>query len=281
MHDDHFILVRRYQTTAGRVASRPILLLADVEQYGIHALLSGRAGIEVIGEHFVAVIQTVVHDDLFTLEVGMAERGRNVDDRTRLIALALLSVDKALQMRQCEREERALHRADQHRAITVNIAARVERHQDQFLCFEPRHRLAAQVGKGIAVHVGKALLVGRLIIRDAHRVRIAAAHVILGKVNRRTILAADDICFLVRALTRHIKDDVVHIGMLRTEHHVVQLGLGRRDVHALAMLDHVKQLIRKSEFVEQRVHLFVSSFHTVRALPHYRTVRLPALSSYS
>ena len=80
------------------MAGGPALLLANVEQYGVNTLLGRRARIQVIGEYLVAVIQTVVNNDLLALKVGVTERRCNIDDRTRLVALGLLCAYKALQM---------------------------------------------------------------------------------------------------------------------------------------------------------------------------------------
>ena len=267
MHDDHFVLIRGYETAAGGVRGDPALLLADVEQHRVYALLGGRAGIQVVGKYFVAVVQAVVYNNLLALEVGMAERGRNVNDRARLIALALLGVDKALQVRQREREKRALLGAHEHRAVAIDIAARVERHQDQFLCLEPVHRFLTQVGERIAVNVRKALFVGRLVVRNAHAVRLAAAHIVLHEVDRGAVLAAGHVRLLDRALAGHVEHDIVNIHAVGAEDHVIQLRLAGRHGYALAMLDDIGQLIRKGEFRQQRVHLFVSSFSHRRALP--------------
>ena len=229
----------------------------------------------------MAVVQTVVHDNLLALKVGVTERRCNVNDCARLVALALLCVDKALQVRQRKCEERALHGADQHRAIAINIAARIKGHQDQLLRLEPFHGLAAQIGKGIAVNIGKTLFIGRLIVRDTHTVRLAAAHIILHEVDRRAVLASCYVRFLDRTFAGHVEHDVIYIGMIRAEHHVVQLRLAGRNRHAFTVFEHILQLVRESEFVEQRVHLFVSSFHTASALPKaaYRCACCKASSS--
>ena len=62
--------------------------------------------------------------------------------------------------------------------------------------------------------------------------------------------------------------------MLRAEYHVVELRLAGRNRHAFTVFEHILQLVRESEFVEQRVHLFVSSFHTAGALPKRPSVCL-------
>ena len=102
VHDDKLVLVRGDQTACRSMAGGPALLLANVEQYRVNTLLGRRARIQVIGEYLVAVIQTVVNNDLLAVEVGVTERRCNIDDRTRLVALGLLCAYKALQM--CQRK---------------------------------------------------------------------------------------------------------------------------------------------------------------------------------
>ena len=225
------------------MAGGPALLLADVEQNRVNALLRGRTRIEVVGKYFVAVVQTVVDNDLLALEMGVTERGCNVDDRARLVALGLLSVDKALKMCQREGEKCALLRADEHGAVAVFVAAGIERHQNELLRLEPFHGLLTQLVELVAVNVSKALFVGRLVVRDAHAVRLAAAHVVLGEVNGCTVLAADNVRFLEQTLAGYVKYNVVHISMLGTEYHVVQLCLAGRHGNALAVFDHVGQFL--------------------------------------
>ena len=243
VHDDQLVLIRGDQTACGGMAGGPALLLADVEQNRVNALLRGRTRIKVVGKYFVAVVQTVVDNDLLALEMGVTERGRNVDDGARLVALGLLSVDKTLKMCQREGEERALLRADEHRAVAVFVAAGIERHQNELLRLEPFHGLLTQLVELVAVNVSKALFVGRLVVRDAHAVRLTAAHVVLGEVNGCTVLAADNVRFLEQTLAGYIKYNVVHISMLGTEYHVVQLCLAGRHGNALAVFDHVGQFL--------------------------------------
>lgn len=94
VHDDQLVLIRGDQTACGGMAGSPALLLADVEQNRVNALLRGRTRIEVVGKYFVAVVQTVVDNDLLALEMGVTERGRNVDDGARLIALVSSALNK-------------------------------------------------------------------------------------------------------------------------------------------------------------------------------------------
>ena len=251
VHDDKLVLVRGDQTACGSMAGGPALLLANVEQYGVNTLLGRRARIQVVGEYLVAVIQTVVNNNLLAVEVGVTERRCNIDDRTRLVALGLLCAYKALQMCQRKCEECALLRAYEHGAVAVLVAAGIKRHEDQLLRLEPVHGLAAQLVELVAVHIREALLVGRLVVCDAHAVRLAAAHVILYKVNGCTVLAADNISFFYQTLARYIEYNVVHIGMFRTEYHVVQFRLAGGNKYALAVLDDIGQFIGKGEFGEQ------------------------------
>ena len=154
-------------------------------------------------------------------------------------------------MCQREGEERALLRAYEHGAVAVLVAAGIKRHQDQLLRLEPVHGLAAQLVELVAVHIREALLIGRLVVCDAHAVRLAAAHVILYKVDGCAVLAADNISFFYQTLARYIEYNVVHVGMFRTEYHVVQFRLAGGNGHALAVFDHIGQFIGKGEFGEQ------------------------------
>ena len=140
-----------------------------------------------------------------------------------------------------EREERALLRADEHRAVAVLVAAGIERHQDKLLRLEPLHGLLTQLVELVAVDVGEALLVGRLVVRDAHAVRLTAAHIVLGEVNGGAVLAADNVRFLEQTLAGYVEHNVVHVSVLGTEYHVVQLCLAGRHGYALAVFDHVGQ----------------------------------------
>ena len=196
----------------------------------------------------MAVVQAVMDADLAALKVRVAERRRDIDDRAGLVARGLARVYKALQMGEREREERGLLRADQHRAVTVNIAARIEGHQDQLLRLEPFHGLVAQVGKGIAVNILKARLVRRLVVGNAHAVRVAAAHIIFHVVDRRAVFAADDVRLLHGALALYVENNVEFVGLVRAEDHFIELSLAGRNRNAFAVLDDVGQLVGKGEF---------------------------------
>ena len=52
-------------------------------------------------------------------------------------------------------------------------------------------------------------------------------------------------------LARYIEYNVVHVGMFRTEYHVVQFRLAGGNKYALAVLDDIGQFISKGEFGEQ------------------------------
>ena len=177
-------------------------------------------------------------------------------------------------MCQREGEERALLRADEHRAVAVFVAAGIERHQNELLRLEPFHGLLTQLVELVAVNVSKALFVGRLVVRDAHAVRLAAAHIVLGEVNGCTVLAADNVRFLEQTLAGYVKYNVVHISMLGTEYHVVQLCLAGRHGNALAIFDHVGQFLCEREFLEQRVHQYIPPYTPEALFPK----QLPMLS---
>jgi len=73
----------------------------------------------------------------------------------------------------------------------------------------------------------------------------------LCKVDGCTVLAAYNVSFLDLALARYVEYNVVHVGMFRTEYHVVQFRLAGGNKYALAVLDDIGQFIGKGEFGEQ------------------------------
>ena len=184
----------------------------------------------------MAVIQAVVYDNLTAIEVGMTERGRYVNDRAGLEALGLLSRDKALQVCHCVCKECCVARANQHRTITVCVAARIEGHHDQFLSLEPIQGICLALCKVITVNILKARLVGRLVITDAHAVGIATAHVILGVVDDYAVLCAYYGRFTHLTAACYVIYDIVLTRTAGTEYRLVQLLLAGGYVHALALV---------------------------------------------
>ena len=195
-----------------------------------------------------------MHAHLAVVKVGVAERGRDVNNRAGLIAFGLLGGNEALKLCQREREERGVARADKHGLIAIDVAAGVEGHNNQLLGFEPFHGFLAYFVEVIAVYILEAGLVGGLVVRDAHAVRVAAAHIILGVVDTNAILGADNGRLGDFAFAGDIINNIVFTGTAGAEYHFVQLGLGGRDENALAFLNHVLNLGRPGEFAKQSIH---------------------------
>lgn len=74
----------------------PALLLADVEQHAVYALLGGGAGVEVIRENLVQVLHPVVDDDLLAVEVRVTEGRRGIDHRAGLEVVHRPDVNEGL-----------------------------------------------------------------------------------------------------------------------------------------------------------------------------------------
>ena len=197
----------------------------------------------------MAVVQTVVHDDLLAAEVGVAEGGRDIDDGARLEALGLLRRDKALQQGHGVGEEGRVARADQDGAVAIGVAAGIEGHDDELLGLEPLVGLLLALVKVIAVDVLEARLVGRLVVADAHAVRVTAAHIILRIVDDDAVLGAHNGRLADQAAVRHVIDHVELAQMAGTEHGLVQLLLAQRHRDALTLLEHLSQLGRPGEFL--------------------------------
>ena len=121
-------------------------MFADIEQHGEHALLRGGAGIQVIREHLVQLLAAAVNDDLLAVEMGVPERGRDVDDGARLVVvLYVKNADEALHVGEGEGEERGVHRADHKAVVAVVLAACAERQDDELLGGEPIHGLLTEL----------------------------------------------------------------------------------------------------------------------------------------
>ena len=89
----------------GSVSSYPAFLFADIEQDRINAFFRGRARIKVIRKYLMAVIQTVMNNNLFAFKVGMAERRRDINNCAWGKTFAFFSRDKALKVCHGKRKE--------------------------------------------------------------------------------------------------------------------------------------------------------------------------------
>ena len=245
------------------MAADPSLLLADVEQQGENALLGAGARIEVISPDLVQLLRAVVHDDLLAVEMRVAERRRDIDDGARLIVVGNVgNADKALHVRQRQREERRVHRADHQARIAVAARAGGKRQHDDLLVGEPVERLLTQRGKLVAEAVLEARLIGRQIVADGHAVGIAAAHIVLHEVDDAAVLAAHDLRLLDRAQPLDGVDHVVAGGVGRAVGHLLQLLLRLGVGDALALFQRGRHLRRKVKFFKKPVSIHV---HYLRA----------------
>ena len=242
MHNDQIVVILGRHQGAGSVGRYPALLLTDVQKNRINALLCGRPRIQVVGKYLMAVVQAVMHDHLLAVKVSVSERGRYINDCARRITLGVLRGNKTLQMRHSKCKKRCVARANKHRAIAINIAARIKGHKNQLLALEPFERFLLHVRKREAVHVGKTRLIGRFIVANTHAVRVAAAHVILHVVDDHAVLGADNRGFCNHALAGHIINDVVLSRTAGAKDHVIKLLLGGRDKDPLAVFNYIDDL---------------------------------------
>ena len=149
------------------------------------------------------LLAALMHNDLLAGEMRVSEGRSDIDYAAR--REAVLDVEdalKALHIRQRQREEGRVHRADHQAVIAVILSAGLEGQEDYLLICQPIHSLLTELGEFIAVDILKAGLVGRQIVAYAHAVRIAAAHIVLHEVDHGAVLAAHDLRFLHDAHAR-------------------------------------------------------------------------------
>ncbi len=255
VHEHDLVFIRRLEDRGGGVVGDPALVLADVEQDGEHALFRGRAGVEVVGEDLVQRLAALVDDDLLAVEVRQPERRGDVDDRPgRKARLHLVDADEALHIRERQREKRRVRRADHQRVVAVVAAAGVEGEDDVALRLKPLHRLGAEEGEVVAVHVPEAGLVGREVVADAHAVGVAAAHVVLHEVDDGAVLAADDLGLLEKTLAgdvvRHVKLRAVRRAVAKLLELLLRLGIAAPG----ALRQRLADVVGHIEAVEERVN---------------------------
>ena len=249
VHHHHLVFIGGDDPGGGGVGGDPALVLPDVQQDAVHALLGGGAGIEVVGKDLVEVLAPAVDHHLLAVEVGVAEGGRHVHHGPGLELLLLPDVQKRLELGQGEGEEGGVAGAHQHGGIAVLIPARLEGHQDELLGGQPIEGLLPQVGERVAVHLVELGLVGGEVVGHPHAVRVPAAHVVLGEVHHRAVFAADHIG-LPHGLALHVVEHLDAVGALVAEDELEQGLLALRDDDAGALLDHRFQLLREDEAVQ-------------------------------
>ena len=256
VHHHHLILIGSDNAGSGGVSSHPALLFADIQQHAVNTLLGGGAGIEVIREHLMAVLQTIVHAHLSAVEVGMAEGGSDIDNGAGLKVVDVLATDKGLELRQSKGKEGRIAGTHQQSLIAILLAARHKGHQDQLLTGQPLIGLDLQLLEVVAVHILKAGLIRGEIIANAHTVRIATAHIVLGEVDGSTVLAAGDHCLLHQLTIDPVADiHLIGIGSVIAKNQAVQhlLRLGNDDTRAV--VQYLFQVGREHKLFQQYVHV--------------------------
>jgi hypothetical protein len=190
VQDRHDIVIRGDDLDGRSVRRQPAFLLALVDQNAVGTLLGARAGVQVVRKDFMHIGLAVVNNHLPTLAIGMPEWRRDVEDRLGIeIQRHFPGRQHLLQVGQRAAEKRGVLRADQQRRVSELLSARVQRQQDQLLGRKPLEGLPAQGLEGDAEAVFELRFVRRLFVRDHHAVRVAAAHVRLGIVDRQTVPA--------------------------------------------------------------------------------------------
>ena len=191
------------------------------------------------------MISSLSHNDLLSGEMRVSEGRSDIDYAARREAgLDVEDALKALHIRQRQREECRVHRADHQAVIAVILSAGLEGQEDYLLRRQPVHSLLAELGELVAVDVLKAGLVGRQIVAYAHAVRIAAAHIVLHEVDHGAVLAAHDLRFLHDAHARQRVADVVAGAVRRTKAHLLELFLRLRIADAAAFFQCLRQILR-------------------------------------
>ena len=261
MHHDHLVLVGRYDARARGVGGDPALLLADVYEHGVDALLGAGAGVEVVGEDLVYAYlrAAAVHDDLLSAEVRVPEGRRGVDDGAGLEVLDRADVDEGLQLRHGEAEEGRVARADQEAVVAVVVAAGLEGHQDELLAREPAEGLRAQLVEAVAVDVLEAGLIRVEPVAYAHTVRVAAAHIVLGEVYGRAVLASHDLG-LLDGVAVDVVEHLYLIRVLVAEDELEELILARRYNDAGAVVYDLPQRLGEFKAFKEYVQLSCLTF---------------------
>ena len=245
VHENDLVFIRSLKQRRRGMVGYPALVLADIEQHGEHALLCGGAGIEVIGKDLVQLLAALMHNDLLAGEMRVSEGRSDIDYAARREAgLDVEDALKALHIRQRQREECRVHRADHQAVIAVILSAGLEGQEDYLLRRQPVHSLLAELGELVAVDVLKAGLVGRQIVAYAHAVRIAAAHIVLHEVDHGAVLAAHDLRFFHDAHAWQRVADVVAGAVRRTKAHLLELFLRLRIADAAAFFQCLRQILR-------------------------------------
>ena len=195
VHQGEDIVIRRDDLDGRTVDGDPLFLFAEIQKHTIDAFFGTRAGIQIIGKHFVDGIGAVMDHHLTASEMSVTEGRRQIKNRSggeTMVQLALR--DESLQIKKPSGKEAGIIWRHKECGIPHAGVACHERHQDEILLGQPGKGLAAQVSKIGLVTLGIALLIGRTVVGNDHAIRIATTHVwieivdygaILGPGNRR------------------------------------------------------------------------------------------------
>ena len=150
---------------------------ASGQQHAVHTLLRARTWVQVIAEEFVQVgffVAAVVDHHLATVEVGMPEAWRHVDDgfvvEVGALGLDLIQGDDALQHRQAEGEEARVGRRDGQGVDRLVGQTGLEEEAGDRLAAQPFEGFLANTGEFLTEATFKGRLVGDAGIGNHHTV---------------------------------------------------------------------------------------------------------------
>ena len=221
VHEGHDVVVGGDHLHRGAVGHDPALVLTDVDEHPVHALLGARPRVEVVAEQLVEVVllAAVVDHHLLPVEVGVPEGWGDVEHRTRDERVGqVVDVDDPLQQRQPEGEEAGVGGGDDHRGHPGVVLAGDEREHGQLLLGKPFQGGVAQRGELGAEPVPVPGLVRGQLVADDEGVRVASAHVGLDVVGAHAIAHGDRHRLHDASLARHVVGhlrDPVHHGHVR------------------------------------------------------------------
>src|SRR6056297_3004451 len=130
------------------MGGNPFFINTFVYQSAVHSFLRTWAGIEVVGEYFM-LINPVMNNNLFSTEMGMPERGGNINNQGRFVETAsCFQIDNTL--KQCKRVgEKPRIRGTHGNSLTAYTGLTHFKGKDgQILATKPLKGLLPQLGKG-------------------------------------------------------------------------------------------------------------------------------------
>ena len=255
MHEHDFVLIRCLQQCCRCVVRNPSLVLADIQQHGKDALFRRRAGIQVVGKHFVQILAALMNDNLFAFKVCNTERRSHIDDGPGLIVFSdLMNAHEALHVGKRQCEERRIGGTYHQRIISVVFSAGAEGKQNYALILKPFHGLFAQFGKLVSVTVFEIRLVRRQIISDGHAVGIAAPHIVFHEIDNGPVFASYDFRLFKYSLSGNGICNIEPGAVSGAEAQLLQLFFGLRITAPLAVCHSVGQVLRQNKSIEIGVY---------------------------